>query len=169
VATKGEQETLAESDSSAARYQAFNDANHKAQQATSYRAVLNARLEHMTWFYAQPYSFLPVFNFTLFLLGLIGLRLGVFDEPERHRRLIVTLAVFGAMSWAADWWIFPALPRMSGLSLMNALVLTRLRTGFGLVRGMWLAFTYNGIVLLLVARDPKWLWRLAVFAWTGRM
>ena len=169
VARRGDRATVAQLDSSAARYRAFNDANHKAQQATNYRAVVAARLEHMRWFYAQPYSFLPVFNLTLFLLGLLGLRLGLFDEPERHRRLIVSLAVFGVVSWVAEWWIFPALPRVTGVSFMTELVLTRLTYGLGLVRSMWLAFTYIGIVLLLVAYEPKWLWRLAVFAWTGRM
>ena len=47
--------------------------------------------------------------------------------------------------------------------------MARLEGGFGLVRDMWLAFTYIGAVLLLVARDPGWLRRLAAFGWAGRM
>jgi uncharacterized protein len=34
---------------------------------------------------------------------------------------------------------------------------------------MWLTFTYMGIVLLLVARNPVWLKRLSFFGWAGRM
>lgn len=169
VATRGEQAVLADLKSAGAKNQAFNEANRKAQDATSYRAVFRARLQHMRWFYAQPFSFLPVNTFTLFLLGLIGLRLGLFDEPERHRRLIASLMLFGAASWTVSTWLFLAFPAQSGTPYLRSLILARLQYGFGLIRPMWLAFTYTGVVLLLVARNPQWLRRLAVFAWTGRM
>jgi uncharacterized protein len=123
----------------------------------------------MRWFYARPFSFLPVNTFTLFLLGLIGLRLGLFDEPDRHRRLIAWIALFGALSWAISVWLFPALPAHTGGSVVRVMLMNRLQYGFSLIREMWLAFTYIGVVLLLVARDPQWLRRLAMFAWTGRM
>ena len=48
--------------------------------------------------------FLPANTLTLFLLGVIGLRLGLFDEPGRHTRLIVGLMVFGLASWAFETW-----------------------------------------------------------------
>ena len=57
-----------------------------------------ARLRHMAWFYAQPFSFLPVNTLTLFLIGVIGLRAGLFDRPAEHERLIVLLAAFGVGS-----------------------------------------------------------------------
>jgi uncharacterized protein len=124
---------------------------------------------HMTWFYAQPFSFLPVNSFMLFLLGFIALRLGLFDEPERHRRLIVTLAVAGTGLWAVQAFVFPSLPVHETGPIVRAVALNRLQYGFGLVRDMWLSFLYIGVVLLLVARDRDWLRRLAPFAWTGRM
>jgi uncharacterized protein len=127
----------------------FLEANRVAQQSTSYREVFKARLEHMRWFYAQWFSFLPVNTLTLFLLGLLFLRLGIFDHPEEHRRLIVSLMIFGAASWALAWWVLP--------------------DGFGLIRTMWLTFTYMGAVLLLVAKDKRWLDRLAAFGYAGRM
>jgi uncharacterized membrane protein YeiB len=49
------------------------------------------------------------------------------------------------------------------------MVVTRLKGGFGVIRSTWLTFTYIGVVLLLVARNPVWLRRLAAFGWTGRM
>jgi uncharacterized protein len=169
VAIRGDQAVRAELDSAGTRNRAFNQANQKAQEATSYRAVVVARLQHMRWFYAQPFSFLPVNTFTLFLLGLIGLRLGLFDEPDRHRRLIAWVAVFGAVSWAVTMWLFPAFPVHTEGSVVRVMLVNRLQHGFSLIREMWLAFTYIGVVLLLVARDPQWLRRLAMFAWTGRM
>ena len=169
AATRGEQAVRTRMASAASASRAFNQANRKAQQSTSYRTVLAARLQHMRWFYAQPFSFLPVHTLTLFLLGLLGLRLGLFDEPERHRRLITSIAVFGVVSWAVAWWVLPALPPRTGPTFVGGMILTIVQSGFGLVRTMWLAFAYIGIVLLLVARDRAWLRRLGAFAWTGRM
>jgi uncharacterized protein len=123
----------------------------------------------MKWFYAQPFSFLPVNSFMLFLLGVIALRLGIFAEPERHRRLIVTLAAVGTVLWAVQAFVFPRLPVHETGPLVRTIALNRLQDGFGLVRDMWLSFLYIGVVLLLVARDRDWLRRLAPLAWTGRM
>jgi uncharacterized membrane protein YeiB len=41
--------------------------------------------------------------------------------------------------------------------------------GFRIVRDQWLAFTYIGAILLLVAHDRAWLRRLSPLAWAGRM
>ena len=169
VATKGEVATRAALDSSAAEYRAFREANDKAKDATRYPVVLKARLAHMRWFYAQPYSFLPVNTFTLFLLGFIGLRLGVFDEPGKHKRLIVSLGVFGVLSWGFVMFVADSLAPVTQGGLLRTMVLNRLQYGFSFLRDMWLSFAYIGVVLLLVARNRAWLTRLAMFAWTGRM
>jgi len=169
AASRGEPAVRAQMASAFAANREFNQANRKAQQSTSYRTVLAARLEHMRWFYTRPFSFLPANTLTLFLLGLMGLRLGLFDEPERHRRLIASIAVVGVVSWAVAWWVVPALPERTGPTFVTGMLLTSLQSGFGIVRTMWLAFAYIGVVLLLVAHDRAWLRRLAPFAWTGRM
>ena len=169
IRTRGEQAFRAERQSTAAANAAFREANKKAQDATDYRSVVAARLQHMRGFYAQPFSFLPVNNLTLFLLGLIGLRLGLFDNPERHRRLIATIALYGAASWAVSTWVFPILPAIKQGPMLRMFMLNQLLYGFSLVREMWLAFTYIGIVLLLVAYNRNWVGRLAAFGWTGRM
>jgi uncharacterized protein len=169
VATRGEQGAQATLEATGKKNQAHNQAYQKAADATSYKTVLAARLDHMKWFYAQPFSFLPVNSFMLFLLGFIGLRLGLFDAPERHRRLIVTLAVVGTVLWAVQAFVFPKLPMHTTGPIVRTITLNRLQYGFGLVRDMWLSFAYMGVVLLLVARDRAWLRRLAPFGWTGRM
>src|SRR5688572_19589440 len=167
VAVHGEDRTRDELRRVAAENRAFVNANEAAQESTDFRTVLAARLQRMPWFYAQWYSFLPVNTFTLFLIGVIGLRLGLFDGPERHRRLIVALMVFGIAAWLfATWW--PQRVRVEGAPLVRKMLLSQLTAGFGLIRGMWLAFTYIGVVLLLVAHERAWLGRLAWFGWPGR-
>ena len=170
VATRGGEATRAAAMADAARAREFRQANDKAQDAPSYAAVFRARLDHMRWFYAQPFSFLPANNFTLFLLGLIGLRLGLFDAPERHRRLIVALTAFGVASWAVATFVFPLVPAPAPTEpFLRTVIRGRIMYGLGLIREMWLSFAYVGAVLLLVAHNAKWLRRLGVFAWTGRM
>jgi uncharacterized protein len=169
VATTSESAFLTGEQALAAENRSFNAANREAQDATSYSTVFAARLRHMRWFYAQWFTFLPVNTFTLFLLGVLGLRLGLFDRPDQHRRLIAALMLFGVASWAMSRWLLPAPPAQLGTPLVRNLVVARIESGFGLIRELWLAFAYIGLVLLLVARDPGWLRRLAVFGWTGRM
>jgi uncharacterized protein len=167
VAAVGEEGYRAERAAKLQQARAFRTENDRQQSAANYPEVFRARLRHMRWFYAQPFSFLPVNTLTLFLLGVIGLRLGLFDDPRRHRGLIAALMAFGAASWAAERWLMvdPSLDT----PLVSNLVRGAVRDGLGLFRGMWLAFVYIGAVLLLVARNPGALRSLAPFAWTGRM
>jgi len=167
VAVRGEDATRAELRRIAAESRAFVNANNEAQDSTNFRVVLAARLQRMPWFYSQWYSFLPVNTFTLFLLGVLGLRLGLFDQPARHRRLIGGLMVFGLAAWVYATWA-PQRAPVEGAPFIRDMFLSQLASGFGLIRGMWLAFTYIGVVLLLVAHDPAWLRRFAVFGWPGR-
>jgi uncharacterized protein len=167
VATLGEQGFKAEAARIANENRDFVTANNAAQDSTAFRDVVAARLKKMPWFQTQWYSLLPVNTLTLFLIGVLGLRLGLFDEPGRHTRLIVGLMVFGAASWAFETWA-PSHEPVDGAPFLREMLLSRLSWGFGLIRGMWLAFTYMGAVLLLVARNPVWLKRLAVFGWPGR-
>jgi uncharacterized protein len=169
VATEGEQTYRLERDAVGKRNAAFRNTYDAARDDPSYSKVVASRLVHMRWFYVQPYSFLPVNTLTLFLLGLLALRLGIFDRPEEHRRLIVGLMIFGAASWLVAIWLYsnPFSNAPSSLVLQEAAA--RVGNGFGLIRPMWLTFTYMGTVLLLVAHNQQWLERLALFGYTGRM
>lgn len=151
------------------RNQAINRTFRTEAQSTDYRTVVSARIRHIRFAYLQPARWLvPGSDFTLFLVGLLGLRLGVFDDPRRHRRLITGMMIFGAVAWAATRWVPPmpmAIPPTWPLSI---------RTFFGSGRGIfflsnYLAFTYIGAILLLVAHNPAWLRRLGAFGITGRM
>ena len=154
-------------------FQAALAAHERAEQADSWRTVVPARLRFMPAFHRQ-WSLLPWGSFTLFLIGLIAFRLGIFDHPEAHRRLIIACAAAGVASWAFVWWVLPIGPRPPQV-LPHDLTVGRMAAtiarvnAFMLVRDAWLAFAYIGGVLLLVANDRAWIRRLAAFAWTGRM
>ena len=167
AATVGEQGLPAELGRRAKGNREFVEANNAAQESTDFRTVVWARLQKMPWFYAQWYSFLPVNTLTLFLIGLLGLRLGLFDEPGRHARLIAGLMVFGVACWIYENWGPQRMPAQ-GAPFLREMFLSQLTRGFGLIRGMWLTFTYMGAVLLLVAASAGWLKRFSIFAWPGR-
>ena len=169
VATRGEQEFRRTMDENAVRQREFFQTNRARQDATQYTDVVKARLQHMRWFYAQWWSFLPVNTFTLFLLGVLAFRVGLFERPHEHRRIIVGVMAFGAAAWATATWLLPPFASDVEPPVVLNIFLAVVKRGFGLIREMWLAFAYMGIVLLLIARSARWLDRLAVFGWTGRM
>ncbi len=150
------------------RAQAVQRARRDAVRSTDYRRAVVARIRHIPWYYSQPFSFLPQGDFTLFLIGLLGLRYGVFEDPGRHRRLITGMMIFGAASWALAEWVLPnvAVPPTWYWVIRTWWQFTG--SGF-LLTGQWLAFTYIGAILLLVAHNPAWLRRLGAFGVTGRM
>jgi uncharacterized protein len=61
---------------------------------------------------------------------------------------------FGFVSWAAYW--------IGSLKF-------EWENGYGIVLDQWLAFTYIGAVILLLAYCPKWKEQLTVFGAAGRM
>lgn len=158
-----------------ARFTAAREATESAEQAADWKTVVAARVAFMPKFHRQ-WSVLPNGSFTLFLLGMIAFRLGLFDRPERHRRLIVALMIGGAASWAFAIWGLPigsptaAAPPAQGAVLHAAASIARLNA-FMLIRDQWLAFTYIGAVLLLVSgrSSAAWRRRLSPLGWAGRM
>jgi uncharacterized protein len=148
-------------DELAARYEAqralatsVNAALEAAESQGSYAALLAARLRHMSWFYAQPFSFTPSVTLALFITGLLFVRHRVFEAVRSHRRLLVGLALFGVVSWLAGNWLLD----MVGVA-----------TSFGLLRDQWLTFTYVSLALLLFTSRPGLLARLRPIGNAGRM
>ena len=129
---------------------AVNGALESAEAGASYSALLAARLAHMRWFYAQPFSFLPGATLALFITGLLLVRHRVFDAPHKHSRLLAGFAAFGLFAWAVDIWVWPG------------------RT-WGLLRDQWLTFTYVSVALMILARAPQVLARTRAVADAGRM
>lgn len=128
---------------------AANAAVDAAERQRSYRELLEARLAHMRWFHRQPFFFLPGATLALFIVGLLLVRRGVFDDPLAHRRLLGFMVLFGLVSWLVSNWLVP------GLAV--------------LLRDQWLTFTYVAVALAVLARWPDLLGRLRGVANAGRM
>lgn len=165
---------MADNRSQMQRFQQARAQNEAAEKAPDWGTVVRARIDFMPKFHRQ-WSFLPAGSFTLFVLGLIAFRLGLFQQPEAHRGLIVVLMAVGVVSWVMSTWVFPiggpppATPPPDAGVGTAALTMAR-RTGFNLIRPQWLAFTYVGAILLLIAHNREvWLRRFAPLAWAGRM
>jgi len=139
------------SDAAAQNVMRLNSAVDTAAAHGSYAALLSAR---WALFPASfPFGWrgvIPDSNLALFIIGLLAVRIGVFDEPLRHVRLIAGWMTFGLVSWALAW----TAPVDSGL---------------GILQDQWLCFTYIGAVVLLLAYRPEWTSRLAIAGFAGRM
>ena len=163
--TEGERAQLA-------AYRAARDSLDEAARSGSWRTVVAARLEFMPKFHRQ-WSLLPNGSFTLFLLGLVAWRLGLFTRPGQHRPLIVALIGFGVLSSALATFVMPfggpVTPPLPTDPPVPTAIMRFARYGFTLLRPQWLAFAYVGTILLLVARNPAWQQRLSWFGWAGRL
>ena len=131
-----------------------NAAVDAAEAQRSYLVLLTARLRHMAWFYSQPFFFVPGVTLTLFIMGLLYVRHQVFEQVDKHRRLLAGMAAFGLVSWLADDWLLP----WAGIE-----------GSFGLFRDQWLTFTYVSVALLLMNKWPALLQLLRPVADAGRM
>jgi uncharacterized protein len=110
--------------------------------------------------------FFPGSSFVLFIIGFIALRQGVFDEPKRHRGLIVTAMAAGLACWLVFWF---GLQKMPGSWTDWSERAWPLSYGLGIVSEQWLAFTYMGAIILLTTYRPIWTERLAILGVVGRM
>jgi uncharacterized protein len=131
-----------------------NGARQAAEAQGSYSTLLAARLRHMAWFYRQPFFFMPGATLALFVIGLLLVRHGVFENPRGHRRILGFMAVFGILSWLGANWL---LERWN----LGPLIL--------IFRDQWLTFTYLSASLLILARWPGLARRFAPVANAGRM
>ena len=141
------------------------DAVQIAVEQNSYMHLLSARSS--LFIHSFPYSWralLPDSNLALFVLGLLCIRRGVFDQPLQHVRLIVAWMTFGAVSWVLAWLVLRNLP-----SLPIAGTDWPLEYGLGLIQDQWLCLTYMGAITLLLAYRPIWTERLGLFGYAGRM
>jgi uncharacterized protein len=135
-----------------------------AAHQPDYTTLLAARWALFKGSHLRWWILLPDVNLALFIVGLLALRHGVFDEPLRHTRLIIRWMIFGAVAWAASWTVLRYLPSI-GIPDADWAI----QYGFGLIQDQWLCFTYIGAVVLLLAYRPQWTNRLSVFGQAGRM
>jgi uncharacterized protein len=132
---------------------------------TNYREFVVHQLRMIQRRFSNWQGLLPTSSFALFIVGMLAVRRGVFDEPRRHTRLIVTFMAIGLASWIGYWWVLALVPTGFAPQMVGML----LREGFGIVSDQWLAFTYIGALVLLLTYRPQWTQRLALFGTAGRM
>jgi uncharacterized protein len=142
------------------------------QRSAGYLTLVRQRFT-ATWAkfsHPWPMTFLPTNVFSLFLIGLLGFQLGVFQQPREHRRLLWGVMILGLASEViSTWFLYQFL--FSPAAAAGPLAL-QLGVGFvvmPLIRDVWLAFVYLGAILLLVSYNPAWIQRLRAFGITGRM
>jgi uncharacterized protein len=136
-----------------------------AEAQPSYSVLLAARIQAMRGDYLSWRFLVPGPNLALFILGLLAFRTGLIAAPIRHVRLIAIFMGLGFLSWVMSWVVLPHLPT----GFVPVRIAYHLKQGLGIVSEQWLAFTYIGGVLLLLAYRPVWEQRLQAFGWAGRM
>lgn len=136
-----------------------------AAEQGDYGALLSARWAlfagtlPVTW-----RAYVPDTNLPLFLVGMLAVRRGIFDDPIRHRRVILGWMTYGLVAWGLSWTVLRNLPAMPTPAMRWPL-----QTGFGLLQDQWLCLTYVGGVVLLLAYRRRWVARLRFFGDAGRL
>lgn len=136
-----------------------------AEATKSYREAVKARWAHTKWQYLRWETLIPSSNLVLFILGLLAIRHGIFEDPLGKQRVIMVAMLIGLMSWAAAWWLLPKIPADTTINGIRI----PFRFGLGIVSDQWLALTYIGAVTLFLAHVPGAVRRLSVFGVAGRM
>jgi len=103
---------------------------------------------------------------SIFLIGLLLVREGVFDRPDEHRRLLFGMMLVGIALWAANHLYV----RLPAGAIASERVAAALSSGLGLFQDGYLALTYVAAITLLVATSSVWKRRLTtMFGAAGRM
>lgn len=144
----------------------------------NYLVAVEARAKKFALAYSIPdRTFVALFsNFLmLIILGFLAMRIKIFENPGKYRKLIIWLMGIGIVLSAITEWIIPFYPMTPELQYPNVsfpleVTLFFISTGLDIPREFWLAFTYIGIVLLLLSANyNKWSKRFSLFATVGRM
>jgi len=107
---------------------------------------------------------------TLFLIGLVAVRLGVLERPADHRRLLAGLMFVGAALWALGQWELSKILWPATWLIPNVRIARTVQSGFGFFDNGYLALTYIGAITLVVGFSKAWARRLnTMFGAAGRL
>jgi uncharacterized protein len=117
------------------------------------------------------FRFFDVRTFGLFLIGVLGIRVGVFERPGAHRTLIVAAMLLGLVNWTCYWWGSGVGPwSVAGVpDRMTAALVSFANEWLMRPFGQFLALTYIGVILLLASYSWRFEQRLAAMAAAGRL
>lgn len=138
------------------QYVAHFKALHDAQNTGTFQHAMTIRAAYARWYYLRPRVLVPGSDLVLFIFGLLAIRHGIFENARKKKHIILTMMTFGLASWSAVWLMYFKFPDADA-------------GAFGILSDRWLAFTYVGAVILLLAYRPVWKQRLAPFGIAGRM
>jgi uncharacterized protein len=149
-------------------------ADRTAQVGSRFTASTGARLRHYwgrLWEWPSVLRFFDVRTFGLFLIGVLGMRAGVFERPASHRTLIVAAMLFGLVNWTCYWWGWGVGSwSVAGVpDRMTAALVSYANEWLMRPFGQFMALTYIGVILLLVSHSPHVEQRLAAVASVGRL
>ncbi|MCX2738959.1 DUF418 domain-containing protein [Pontibacter anaerobius] len=175
----GQESAKLYNDQQRGKMQNFWKENHvriaQASSTTSYTTAMSIRTESFIKFFSDRERLLLdyTWTFSLFLIGLLSVRAGVFEHIRQRRKLITGFMVFGLLSWMVATWLLPFLEpsteyQYPNVSYPTELLISYLNYGFMFFRMEWLTFAYAGVILMLSMR-PNLFKRLIYFSWAGRM
>lgn len=165
VATRGQPATVASEKVQQQHWQAAVRAAQELNGRPHYREVVVVRFQQLVRTITSRQNFMPGSHLAMFILGLLAVRHGVFESPQKHLRLIVVMMAMGGLIWIVGWWLLPLLPDQLG----TPWVAQSLHSGLGIIDEQYLAFTYIGCITMLLCYRPGWTKGLALFAWVGRL
>ena len=129
---------------------------HEAEASGTFQHAMTVRAAHARWWYLRPRVLVPDSDLVLFIFGLLAIRHGIFEDARKKKRVILGMMTFGLVSWSTAWLMYFKFPDVD-------------YGAYGILSDQWLAFTYVGGVILLLAYRPVWKQRLAPFGVAGRM
>jgi len=147
------------------QWEAEQQMEREAVNGANYVAVVSARIRQMGHDLFSLSMLTPNEYLALFILGFLAVRHGVFEHPQRHRRLFLGAMAAGLAIWTADWWLLPLVPEHFATPRIGM----QLQAGLGIVDEQFLAFSYLGALALLLAHRPGVAGRLRGFGSVGRM
>jgi uncharacterized protein len=165
IATMGREKAVAHEVALQKAWDVTQASDRIAITGPDYASVIENRIRIMLRDIVSLQRFTPNIYLSLFILGLLAVRHGVFVQPLRHLRLIVGTMATGVVVWVLAHQLLPLVPA----DLITPRIAYRLRTGLGVMDEQLLAFTYIGAITLLLAFRPEYGRMLRPLGWIGRM
>lgn len=165
IATIGRDKTVAREVALQKAWDAIQDSDRKSVTGPDYLSVIENRIRIMLRDIISLERLTPNIHLSLFILGLLAVRHGIFVHPMLHLRLIIGMMATGIVVWVFAQVLLPLVPA----DLITPRIAYRLRTGLGIMDEQLLAFTYLGAIILLLANRPNYERPLRPLGWIGRM
>lgn len=165
IATRGLDATVVEETVRQHQWSESQRQRDELLASSDYVAVVQTRLSFIIGDLISMQRLTPGIYLTLFILGLLAVRHGMFSQTLQHRRLLLAAGGFGVLCWIASWCLLPLLPD----GWPTPRIGFRLESGLGLLDEQFLAFAWIGLITLALASRPGWITSLAPLGWVGRM